>query len=72
MWLYRFSKTVDFLLSCCDVYKIRAIDTLVIIRLSNVVYFELIHNTINLDVISSSKSFSEFDYVFLYNVLLLI
>ena len=32
--------------------------------------FELIHYVINLDVESSSKVFSKFDYVFLSNIML--
>ena len=43
---------------------------LVIIGLSKVVAFTSIHHAINLYVASSSKVVSEFDYVFLSNVLL--
>ena len=41
------------------------------VRIINCVCFESIHYVINLDDVSSSKVYSEFDYVFSLNVLLI-
>ena len=40
-------------------------------RIIKCVDFELTHCTINLEVVSSSRVFSEFNYVFLSNILLI-